>query len=265
MGIDVAKGHDKAVVTYPIAEIFSSPQGEGVYSGQFQTFIRLAGCTVGKPYPKKKAVESFVVNVCARMGNTHWCPRECTPVVELPIYTEKCTLYDGREFPCDTDYRVHDRLTAEDITNQIPAGVDDVCITGGEPLMHDLRPLITYLFGIGRRIHIETSGTIDKALHPDIWVTCSPKKGVLTSMLVRANEVKILVDEDFDPERNVGINYLVSLSYKKPVFLHPVNPEKEVSAKNLQLCLDWQIKFPGFRVGPQMHKAMSSILNKEIR
>src|SRR5271155_1867576 len=106
---------------YPIAEIFTSPQGEGQYCGTMMTFIRLAGCSVGKPFPKDRYY------------------REQDP---LPIYTEMCTLYDGRTFECDTDYRVKERLEVSQILDRIPAEVDHVCISGGEPFIHNLNPLV---------------------------------------------------------------------------------------------------------------------------
>ncbi len=240
---------------YPISEIFTSPQGEGVYAGQMQTFIRLAGCTVGKRYPAEK------------YG---------TGKHQLPVYVERCTLYDGRTFACDTDYRSKMRLTAEAIIDKIPAGVDDVCITGGEPLMHELHTLITYLIGVGRKIHIETSGTLYVDLPSDIWITVSPKNGCLSKMITRADEIKLLVDKDFNPEAPLivigkselypsGEYYFPTLAYKKPVFLQPVNGEKEISPQNLSLCLEWQRRFPGFRVSLQTHKVMSQILSTEVR
>jgi 7-carboxy-7-deazaguanine synthase len=238
---------------YPIAEIFTSPQGEGCYVGQMQTFIRLAGCTVGKPYPKERY--STLAKLLEETGHNgkHL----------LPIYTEKCTLYDGREFPCDTDYRKHESLTSEKILELIPAGVDHVCITGGEPMMHDISLLITHLHGIGRTVHIETSGTIWCDLHHDVWVTVSPKTKVLRTMIDRANEIKILVDRNFVPTHS--FMDLTTLAYEKPVFLQPINGEHTVNAENLKLCMKWQNKYPQFRVSVQLHKVMSLILKEEIR
>jgi 7-carboxy-7-deazaguanine synthase len=242
----VVKEEIEKKITYPIAEVFTSPQGEGCYAGQMQTFIRLAGCTVGKPYPKQ---------VRDRKG--------------LPIYTEKCTLYDGREFACDTDYRRHEKLTSSAILERIPSGVDHVCITGGEPLMHDLSLLITHLHGIGRTVHIETSGTIAIALDPDVWVTVSPKMGVLWNMIERANELKILVNKDFNLRvplsHDIGSFDLTTLALRKPVFLQPVNEEHTVNTDNLKRCMEWQKKYPQFRVCVQMHKVLSTILHEEVR
>jgi 7-carboxy-7-deazaguanine synthase len=231
---------------YPISETFVEIQGEGVWTGVVMQFIRLAGCTVGKPYPKE-AYEREVAGYKYR---------------GLPIYTEKCTLYDGREFPCDTDYRVKDRLTAQELVNGIPQNVKHVCITGGEPLMHDLSTLISHLWGKFKHVHIETSGTIvpDYPFKQDVWITVSPKKGYQDDMMMRANEVKLLVDDHFTVEK-----WMLDLARVKPVYLHPVNGEHTVNAENLQLCRNWQNQYPDFRLGVQLHKAMSTILKEEVR
>lgn len=231
---------------YPVSEMFVEVQGEGVWTGVPMQFIRLAGCTVGKPY-SQEARAAIAKNM---------------PYFSLPIYTEKCTLYDGREFPCDTDYRVKDRLTAEEIVNRIPKEIKRVCITGGEPLMHDLSTLISYLWSAFKHIHIETSGTIvpEYAFKQDVWITVSPKKGCKEEMMFRANEIKLLVDEKFQIE-----DWMKNLAQRKPVYLHPVNGEHTVNAENLKLCRKWQKQYPDFRLGLQLHKAMSTIIHEEVR
>jgi len=235
---------------YPISEIFTSPQGEGVFTGQIQTFIRLAGCSVGKPFTKEDRKKRL-----------------------LPIYVEQCTLYDGRHMECDTDYRVKDRLTVPQILNEIPELVENVCITGGEPLIHDLNTLITYLWAARKKVHIETSGTVEENLDETIWVTVSPKLNVYVSMLKRANEIKVLVDEEFDPSVPIHGIYqellqvvtLEEIAKKKPVYLQPVNHELEVNPDNLQRCVDWQKKYPQFRLSLQLHKVLSHFTRELVR
>lgn len=252
---------------YPVSEYFVSPQGEGVYAGQMQAFIRLAGCTVGKPYPKEHYGKVDGYDRPIQLG---YIPKI------LPIYTEKCTLYDGREFPCDTDYRVKERLTAKELIDWIPSNVEHVCITGGEPLMHDLGTLIGYLYSANKKIHIETSGTIYPNWEvSDIWITVSPKANVLESMLNRANELKILVNEKFDLHKPIEAfreGYTGRISYdickaalKKPVFLQPVNYENEVNVENLKLCIRWQNECPALRISPQLHKVMEHFLKERVR
>jgi 7-carboxy-7-deazaguanine synthase len=243
----------------PISEIFVSPQGEGVYTGTPMCFIRTAGCTVGKPFPKAYYREGEALEVGPGLRDV---------VVEkplLPIYTEKCTFSDGREFACDTDYRVKFRMSIESIIEKVPQNVMHVCITGGEPLMHQgrLLPLLRQLRGRGYKIHIETSGTINLAPSlPIDWLTVSPKLGVLDLMLTRANELKILVDDDFNLNRFPFS--LVELASYRPVFLQPVNHEHSVNAHNLKLCVDWQKKYPCFRISLQLHKVLEHFIGERI-
>jgi 7-carboxy-7-deazaguanine synthase len=250
---------------YPVSEVFTSFQGEGVWSGTPMTFIRLAGCTVGKPYSKGMYEE----------GNLYGAR---TPGI-LPVYTEECTLYDGRKFPCDTDYRVKERLTVPKIMALIPDDIIHVNITGGEPLMHDLSELLDGLFEHGKEIHIETSGT-KKILASDNgtdfdWVCVSPKFNCLKSSLRRADEIKVLVDKIFQPELEMmnclnddgskSMVDILELAEDKTVFLQPVNEENAIDVENLKLCLEWQRKYPAFRLSIQLHKVIEHFINVHIR
>lgn len=223
---------------FPVTEIFTSPQGEGRWTGHLMTFIRLAGCTVGKPFPK----ERYQV-----MPDEDWAP--------LPIYTEQCTLYDGRTFECDTDFRVKERLTAKEIAMRVEA--PRVCITGGEPLMHNLNELLQTL-ACDVEIHIETSGTkslkdagidgFDRSIKKS-WISVSPKKGALHEMLVRADEIKLLVDERFDEQEVPNVIY-----NKKNVYLQPVNYEHEINDDNMKRCIEIQKRHGSWAISTQAHK-----------
>jgi len=105
----------------PIAETFTSIQGEGSNAGTRMTFFRLAGCTVGKRFHQ------------AHYGGIH---SDDFRVIQYPSYVNQCTAFDGRTFPCDTDYGMKERLTVAQLMDRIPKGVRWVSITGGEPLMH---------------------------------------------------------------------------------------------------------------------------------
>lgn len=237
---------------YPVSEIFTSPQGEGVYTGVLMTFIRLAGCSVGRPFPKER-----------------YLTREREELIRpdlLPIYTEQCTLYDGRTFECDTDYRSHMKVSSRDLAAQVDDnGVPHVCITGGEPFIHNLVPLVSKM-PHDVQIHIETSGTVplekafpgvglEDGVKPhwlaDLWITVSPKLGVLPQMVDVANEIKLLVDDQFDIHRVPS-----EILEHKCVYIQPVNFEHKVDEKNLSHCLKIQKLFPHFRVSVQMHKIM---------
>src|SRR5215475_10511039 len=113
--------------TYPLAEVFHSIQGEGTWMGLPMTFVRFAGCSVGR---------------------YHFGP-------EQPA---TCTSYAG-EFQCDTDYRAKFRWTALQIVDSVKPE-RTMCITGGEPLDHDITEIVQLAHAMNLRVHLETSGTI---------------------------------------------------------------------------------------------------------
>jgi len=228
---------------YPISEIFTSIQGEGRWAGTVMTFIRFAGCCVGKKFTDEE--------------------KEQQPhLYLLPVYMEKCTTWDGRSFECDTDYRTKEVLTVKQIVDRIPQNVGRVCITGGEPLIHDMTPLFLALLSQGKNIHIETSGTrhIREAFPQftdfrfKFWVAVSPKFTCLDSMAHLADEVKFLVDKDFDYQKAM---YLFARKDNWPdIYLQPVNFENTVNNDNLALVKDLVNKYPYLKVSIQLHKIL---------
>lgn len=256
--------------TYPIAERFVSPQGEGVWTGTIMAFIRLAGCTVGRKFPKERYEQVPHCEFKCKGGDPdlgHGPDCKYAKSNPLPIYTEMCTLYDGRQFECDTDYRMKEKLTVRELVEWVPRDVEHVCITGGEPFMHNLIPLVGGFIN-QKQVHVETSGTIPFSTafpgwpidRKHLWVTVSPKFNVLESMIERANEIKLLVDEKFTsamvPEK---------VFTHDTVYIQPVNYEHAVNRDNLRRVTELQKLFPSWRVSLQLHKIMSEMLGERIR
>lgn len=256
---------------YPIAEIFTSPQGEGAYVGEMMTFIRLAGCTVGKKFPKERYEKLPHCEFKCKGGDPDLGHGpDCAYAKSaraLPIYTEQCTLYDGRTFACDTDYRMKEKMTTADIMKQVPEEVHHICITGGEPLMHDLRDLIVVADELDLRVSVETSGTLNimerlgKAMNL-VWITVSPKSPYQDGNSLWANEFKLLVDENFDIKK---VPRSILESESAPIYIQPVNDEFKINRENLKRVRDLQIKYPQFRVSLQLHKVMSELLGEMVR
>src|SRR2546421_600878 len=89
------------------------------------------------------------------------------------------------------------------------------------------------------------------------WGTGSPKKGCLPEMIARANEIKLLVDADFNSDRvPVGV-----VSHPL-VYIHPVNGERTVNVENLRRCRELQDRFPNWRLGAQFHKVLEHFLQE---
>jgi 7-carboxy-7-deazaguanine synthase len=76
-----------------------------------------------------------------------------------------------------------------------------IIVTGGEPLMYDLKPLTNKLHEEGFKIHIETSGAYPLSGNFD-WITLSPKKfkEPLNELYSKANELKVIVASKKDFE-----------------------------------------------------------------
>lgn len=236
---------------YPIAERFTSPQGEGLYTGTLMHFIRFAGCSVGKKLTEDDR-QKFAVRI-----------HEVAP--EFPVYTEKCCTYDGREFLCDTDFRTKEVLTMKEILDEVPKGVQHLCFTGGEPLNQPLAPFLDFISTkTAYQVHIETSGTVsltDK-VWPSyseqdsigraagwLWITVSPKRGLLSEMIGLANEIKLLVDDNFDVAKIPE-----DIKDHELVWIQPINEEFAVNRKHLNKCLELLQEYPNWRLSTQMHK-----------
>lgn len=167
---------------------------------------------------------------------------------------------------CDTDFRTKEALTVEQILERIPEGVNHICLTGGEPLDHPLEALLQELADREYFVHIETSGTVNltEKAYPSyrwqdsmsrdggdgwLWITVSPKFRVLPEMLNLADEIKLLVDENFDVQKipTEVLNHHL-------LFIQPINGEFEISRENMDRCLELQKKYPDWRISSQSHK-----------
>jgi organic radical activating enzyme len=163
-----------------------------------------------------------------------------------------CQTWDGRYFRCDTDFSCHTYKTVSELVGE--TWERHVCLTGGEPLIHERRLVelgfFQQMFAKQIMIHYETSGTVQTIFDIDkrVWVAVAPKHGCLNSMLERADEVKYLVDENFDEKRTY-----VHFAHQT-IFVSPINNEKEVSQENVQHALKILKTHPTWRLSAQWHK-----------
>jgi organic radical activating enzyme len=150
---------------------------------------------------------------------------------------------------CDTDYSLKFFAGVDEIVRTVRAEGGDcpmVILTGGEPLAQaDTPELIDALRRDGRRVHIESNGTIFTELPRDVWLCVSPKERVDPRMAQRANEAKLIVDERVPEEH-------LALFADKPVIL--LQPEGN-KRKNVEIALEYAKSHPQrFRLSLQTHK-----------
>lgn len=237
----------------PIAENFHSPQGEGFWSGTSMHFIRLAGCPVGKaasegfPNPLKPYTSSSEINVLSTP----------LPILHNGRVGSMCRTWDGRYFACDTDFSCSTHKTIYELLGE--TWEKHICLTGGEPLVHQRLLVSDGLFAEahqrGIKIHIETSGTI--LLHPALmddnrlWITVSPKWGYIEEMIMRADEIKFLVDEQFDIKR---VAEVMQWSPRAQIWLSPINDELTPIKPNITKTLELLKQNPDWKICTQVHK-----------
>ena len=197
-------------------ESFYTLQGEGSHQGKAAYFIRLGGCDVG----------------CV------WCDVK--------------ESWDADAHPQKSiDAIVNAALQAIPGSHQ-PAGNNKVIavITGGEPLLYDLKLLTNALQAAGFRTHIETSGSSKMSGVWD-WVCLSPKKfkAPLPEVISFADELKIIIYNKSDFAW--GEKFAVLTNAHCKLYLQP---EWSKAAVVTPLIIDYIKANPQWQLSLQVHK-----------
>jgi organic radical activating enzyme len=151
---------------------------------------------------------------------------------------------------CDTDFSVRSFASIEQVVARVRELGGDcpmVVLTGGEPFAQSETPaLIAALIADGRRVHVESNGTIATELPETVWLTVSPKERLHPAMAARANEVKLIVDG------RVPSEWLASFAERGvPTFLQPEGNKRA----NVALAIEAAKADPArYRLSLQTHK-----------
>lgn len=208
------------MITYPIHEMFMTFQGEGCAMGLPSFFVRTFGCPVKCTF-------------CDSAGTWHpdWVPKHV------------------------------ERLSVQDIVAAVlSAKAERVVITGGEPAIFDLAPLVYTLQSLGIEVALETSGAFSIRADFD-WVTLSPKRAELPLQLsvLRADEFKVIVEkpDDISYFFKVLSDHLSAVRLIKaypPIWLHPEWSQRENKAVLAAIVSAVKEGRGVFRAGWQLHK-----------
>lgn len=211
---------------YPVNEIFETIQGEGVYTGTPAVFIRLQGCDVGCPWCDTKHT---------------WVPNGKYKVISIK---EKKLEPEWAEMTVDAICKK--LLTLRPV---------HVVITGGEPLMHDLNPLLKMLIKLRYTVQIETSGAY---LLPNYTthLTVSPKINMPGGFKLNrvtlscASEFKMPVGKQEDIDKFIEMLEQCGLQHtKNPIYLQPLSQSKKATELCVQACMKYN-----WRLSVQTHK-----------
>jgi 7-carboxy-7-deazaguanine synthase len=161
---------------------------------------------------------------------------------------------------CDTDYRVSERATADELVERVravtPSGDRDwwVWITGGEPTDHDLRPLLAGLKRAGFSTALATSG-VRRAIPPVDWLSVSPHSPLPGKFQQRyGNEIK-LVDGlggiDLDMWAAAWPDEQTDFMYR---YVQPFWADGREDPASLERCKAWLVRHPRWALSRQDHK-----------
>ena len=142
---------------------------------------------------------------------------------------------------------------SEIIENVVKSNADFVVLTGGEPAMYDLRPLVDQLKSLGIMVAIETSGCYQLKGEVD-WYCFSPKKfkAPCDEAYIKANELKVIVSHPSDLEW--ATTHALKVSTNCQLYLQP---EWSKSEKLLPLIIEFVKSNQRWKISLQTHKFMN--------
>lgn len=167
--------------TYIVKESFRTVQGEGFHAGTASMFIRFASCNMWSGEEEDRVRDA--------VRNEAECPRWCDT-----------DFRPGGAFKCTSD-----EVAALVRDHRVP----HIVLTGGEPLLQVDQELLLALQDVAPDavIAIETNGTVMPKFNlPDgpeytdgkLWLTLSPKRSRVRTLLPWAHELKLVVPA-YDP------------------------------------------------------------------
>ena len=155
---------------------------------------------------------------------------------------------------CDTNYEEKYQATPEELYAEAKNYQSRiVVVTGGEPTIHSLKPIVD-TFKREFRIYLETNGSLLPDTYDFDWIATSPKsKVVFNCVLSSSQEVKFLCG--FEGWREV----LETLSphCHGHLWLMPIADGLTLNQKNIDLAVDYCLRHPKVKFCCQIHKAIN--------
>lgn len=212
----------KANKKYAIKEAFYTLQGEGFHSGRPAVFLRFSGCNLWSGLEKDRATA-----ICKFCDTDFWGTDgvnggkyEVEELVELLV-----SLWPEKQ------RYAHKFL---------------VC-TGGEPALQMDDNLIESLHNEHFEIAVETNGTLEIPNSID-WICVSPKAG--SKVIQRKGDELKLVH----PQSGINPADFEKWAFKH-LFLQPM--DGPMINENTQICLDYCLANPSWKLSIQTHKVLN--------
>ena len=158
---------------------------------------------------------------------------------------------------CDTQHESGTEMTEQEVVEAVKHLAPRsslVVITGGEPALQLTVSLVDALHEIGKRVAVETNGTLPFPPNVD-WITLSPKNAWLGNeampVLTRADELKVLYDGSHDPS---AFDFIAATHR----FLQPMDTgDANRNADLMRQAADYCLQHPQWRLSLQIHKILN--------
>ncbi len=178
---------------------------------------------------------------------------------------------------CDTNHESCEELEIDEIIKKVKElKIEEVCITGGEPLiqLEALKELILKLKALNYTITLETNGTIYNEIfkHVDLvsFDIKLPSSGMKSNLDLikkldsKKTQLKFVIgnlSDDYERATKIINDYLYVENLTFPIIFMPVSEgKKEYTARDLELYKQLTIKVLteklNIRVLPQLHKIL---------
>ena len=244
--------------TVGLVEVFSSIQGEGLFVGCRQVFVRLAGCNISCQYCDTQ--ESFAAPARARIETDPGRRSFIEGVNPLPV----SDLVGYVAALCRSPHH-------------------SISVTGGEPLLYpQVIKALAPLRKTGVKLYLETNGTLPLALQSVINVVdivsldfklpsimggkeyWQEHAAFLRIAAARTAFVKVVISgETTQTEIDRAIAMIASVDRQIPLIFQPVTAVNGVQSVDPSKALFWQEQalrqLQDVRVIPQTHKIMGQL------
>lgn len=191
--------HVSTATQLPVNDIHPSILTLGRFAGTPVVVVQLQGCTVRCAYCN--VPETWTLHTEDAPAGSKY-----TPVFKRPVARWSMASADEIVRACKQFRQTR------------------VLISGGEPLMHDVRDLVSALLAQGLRVQVETSGTRSVASIADgVWLTVSPKfengQHVEVAALKRADEIVFPITNRTS-FKQLQVDIVPHVKRSAPVYLH---------------------------------------------